>query len=295
MRSTAAGLITVISAVAAQANEASTSTSGEAELLAQMQAASERPVGNLNLLNTGPVPNALAATMPRLMRASTPAAFELLAEAAATRHGIGIDFFKRLIQQESNYNPNAISRAGAQGIAQFMPGTAVMMGLDDPFDPGKALPKSAELLALLHRRLGNQGLAAAAYNAGEGRVRAWLSGQGGLPLETRNYVRAITGRDAYEWAAAGLAATSMPVPLTPNRAPAFTHLSGRISSEWAFALTIRPRANGSATVAAAAPPSGREHAQASLRADRRAARPANGETSLCESMRSTGCIVAAVY
>ncbi|KQP04860.1 hypothetical protein ASF28_18690 [Methylobacterium sp. Leaf99] len=222
-------------------------------------------------------------------------ALEPLAEAAAQQHGVAIDFFKRLIRQESGYNRYAVSFAGAQGIAQFMPGTAAMMGLDDPFDPAKALPKSAELLALLHRRLGNQGLAAAAYNAGEGRVRAWLSGQGGLPLETRNYVRAITGRDAHEWAPAGLAAALMPGPLAPSRAPAFTGLSARMSPEWAFALTILPRASGPASLAAAAPARRPAAAQASMRAERRGARPPSGESSLCESMRSTGCIVAAVY
>ncbi|WP_443189734.1 lytic transglycosylase domain-containing protein [Methylobacterium sp. Leaf99] len=221
--------------------------------------------------------------------------FEPLAEAAASRYGVGIDFFKRLIRQESGYNPNAVSRAGAQGIAQFMPGTAAMMGLDDPFDPAKALPKSAELLAALHRRFGNQGLAAAAYNAGEGRVRAWLSGQSGLPLETRNYVRAITGRDAHEWAPAGLTATLMPGSLASNRAPAFTGLSGRISPEWAFTLKILPRANGQVPFTKTSNTSVSKTAQASTALRQTVLRPLSGESALCESMRSTGCIVAAVY
>jgi hypothetical protein len=80
-----------------------------------------------------------------------------------------------------------------------MPGTARMRGLDDPFDPFAAIAKSAELLRDLNREFGNLGLAAAAYNAGPGRVRAWLGGRRGLPGETRAYVRIVTGRAAEEW------------------------------------------------------------------------------------------------
>ena len=82
-----------------------------------------------------------------------------------------------------------------------MPGTASDRGLFDLFDPVAALPKSAEFLAELHAEFGNLGLAAAAYNAGPQRVRDWIAGRGGLPAETRNYVIAITGRSADEWAA----------------------------------------------------------------------------------------------
>src|SRR5437870_3050543 len=81
----------------------------------------------------------------------------------------------------------------AQGIAQFMPGTAAERRLLDPFDPVQALPKSAEFLRELREQLGNLGLAAAAYNAGPQRVRDWLSGARPLPAETHNYVLAVTG------------------------------------------------------------------------------------------------------
>lgn len=121
-------------------------------------------------------------------------------EGAAATHRIPIDFFTRLIWQESSFRPGVVSRAGAQGAAQFMPGTAAERGLADPFDPEQAIPKSAELLRDLRQRFGNLGLAAAAYNGGPARVEAWLEGRGGLPGETRNYVSAITGRTADEWA-----------------------------------------------------------------------------------------------
>ena len=106
--------------------------------------------------------------------------------------------FVRLIWKESRFNPRAVSPKGAQGIAQFMPGTADERGLDDPFEPKQAIVHSASLLADLRREFGNFGLAAAAYNAGAERVRSWLGG-GGLPYETRDYVQFITGRAAEEW------------------------------------------------------------------------------------------------
>jgi hypothetical protein len=107
--------------------------------------------------------------------------------------------FVRLIWRESRFNPNAVSYKGAQGIAQFMPGTAEDRGLDDPFEPKSAIAHSASLLADLNREFGNFGLAAAAYNAGAERVRKWLSGSGSLPWETQAYVVFVTGRAAEEW------------------------------------------------------------------------------------------------
>jgi Transglycosylase SLT domain len=120
--------------------------------------------------------------------------------AVAAHHELPADFFIRLIWQESRFNPNAVSFKGAQGVAQFMPGTARMRGLEDPFDPTQAIPKSAELLRDLNREFGNLGLAAAAYNAGSGRVHDWLGGRKPLPGETIAYVRRVTGRSADDWA-----------------------------------------------------------------------------------------------
>jgi hypothetical protein len=120
-------------------------------------------------------------------------------EAAAGLHGLPVAFLTRLIWRESSFRASVTSPAGAQGIAQFMPGTARERGLQDPFDPEQAIPAAASLLADLQKRFGNLGLAAAAYNGGPARVEAWLKGQGSLPLETEFYVRWITGRDADEW------------------------------------------------------------------------------------------------
>ena len=111
----------------------------------------------------------------------------------------GLVFLTRLIWQESNFRSNVSSPAGAQGVAQFMPGTAGERGLVDPFDPEAAIPKNASLLTELRQRFGNLGLAAAAYNAGPARVAKWLAEGGELPLETQNYVSTITRHPIDEW------------------------------------------------------------------------------------------------
>ncbi|QDW38312.1 lytic transglycosylase domain-containing protein [Bradyrhizobium sp. KBS0727] len=132
----------------------------------------------------------------------------LMIESAARAASLPLEFFARVIWQESRFQPDAVgpvtrSGARAQGIAQFMPGTASERRLLDPFDPVQALPKSAEFLGELRSQFGNLGLAAAAYNAGPRRVQEWLAGSGPMPQETRNYVSAITGSTVEDWREAG--------------------------------------------------------------------------------------------
>ncbi|MEM6680377.1 MAG: lytic transglycosylase domain-containing protein [Pseudomonadota bacterium] len=119
-----------------------------------------------------------------------------LIKAAATEHGLDPAYFARLIWKESRFDAKALSPKGAQGIAQFMPGTAKLVGLKDPWDPTQAIPASAAHLADLRDELGNWGLAAAGYNAGSGRVWRWLRGRSRLPGETLDYVYSITGEPA---------------------------------------------------------------------------------------------------
>ncbi|MDM9646512.1 lytic transglycosylase domain-containing protein [Rhizobium sp. S163] len=119
-------------------------------------------------------------------------------ERTASEHDLPPDFFARLIWRESRFRPDALSYKGAQGIAQFMPGTAKLRGLQDSYDVLEALQKSAEYLDELRDRFGNLGLAAAAYNAGENGLSNFLNG-GGLPTETRSYVMAITAHSVEEW------------------------------------------------------------------------------------------------
>ncbi|MGX1741235.1 lytic transglycosylase domain-containing protein [Bosea sp. NPDC055353] len=128
-----------------------------------------------------------------------------LIDDAAKAQGVPAAFLTRLIFQESSFRAGVTSPAGAQGVAQFMPGTARERGLADPFDPEQAVPKAAHFLAELRDRFGNWGLAAAAYNGGPNRVAGWLAARKAgqarfLPGETENYVFAITGRTAEDWA-----------------------------------------------------------------------------------------------
>jgi soluble lytic murein transglycosylase-like protein len=129
-------------------------------------------------------------------------------EQDAAENDLPVEFFARVIWQESRFNALAVSRKGAQGIAQFMPATADYRGLVDPFDPIESLQNSARYLRDLKQQFGNLGLAAAAYNAGPGRVSAWLASHRPLPEETRNYVAIITGWTADEWASASPPKTS---------------------------------------------------------------------------------------
>jgi len=151
-----------------------------------------------------PVPSASEQTAPDPGTAvgHAPSADDICraVEQAAGENALPVEFFARVIWQESRFKAHAVSPKGAEGIAQFMPATADFRGLADPFDPVAALHKAADYLADLRKQFGNLGLAAAGYNAGPGRVGAWLAGQGGLPSETRNYVAVTTGRSADEWA-----------------------------------------------------------------------------------------------
>jgi hypothetical protein len=130
----------------------------------------------------------------------------LLVESAAKANGLPVEFFVRLIWQESRFRATAIgpsTRSGkhALGIAQFMPTTAAERNLFDPLNPIEALPKAAEFLKDLRGQFGNLGLAAAAYNAGPARVRAWMVGGASMPAQTRAYVEAVTGNSVDAWAA----------------------------------------------------------------------------------------------
>lgn len=145
----------------------------------------------------------------------------LMIESAARANELPLEFFARVIWQESRFQADAVgpvTRSGqrAQGIAQFMPGTASERGLLDPFNPVQALPKSAEFLSELRSQFGNLGLAAAAYNAGPRRVQDWLAGAGPMPQETRNYVFLITGSSVDEWAAAARNGKTLPRPSTSS-------------------------------------------------------------------------------
>lgn len=117
--------------------------------------------------------------------------YKPMAEAAARKHGIPVNLFNRLVQQESAWNPRAKSRVGAIGLAQLMPGTARYLRVN-PHDPKQNLDGGARYLKEQYAKFGSWRLALAAYNAGPGAVEKYS----GVPpyRETRNYVKKILGQ-----------------------------------------------------------------------------------------------------
>src|SRR5678815_2674614 len=126
-----------------------------------------------------------------------------LATQKAKQRGLDPDFVHRLITQESGWNPAALSKAGARGLMQLMPATAAGLGFTDIkalFDPATSIDAGTAYLHQLQQRYAGdpdqQFKMAAAYNAGPGRVsrnKPFSAIFAGLPAETRNYVRKVTG------------------------------------------------------------------------------------------------------
>ncbi len=119
---------------------------------------------------------------------TVPAAYVSTIEQAASANGIPSSLLAGLIQQESGFNPNAVSSAGAEGIAQFMPATAAGLGVE-PYDPTSAISGAAQMLGSYTRQFGSYADALAAYNAGSSAVERY----GGIPpyAETQAYVPAV--------------------------------------------------------------------------------------------------------
>jgi soluble lytic murein transglycosylase-like protein len=151
---------------------------------------SAAPTASISLASTGLT---TAATGASELPASVPYGGEIT--AAAKRHGLDPALLAGLIKQESGFNANARSGAGAQGLTQLMPGTAAGLGVTDPLDPAQSIEGGAKYLAQQLERFGGdvaRGLAA--YNAGPGAVERF----GGVPpyAETQDYVRAVQSNAA---------------------------------------------------------------------------------------------------
>lgn len=117
--------------------------------------------------------------------------WEPLIQKAASQYRLDADLLRRVMDAESNGNPNVVSPKGAQGLMQLMPATAQALGVKDPFDPEQNIEGGARYLRHLLDTFGDIRLALAAYNAGPGNVRKY-SGVPPFP-ETENYLRKILG------------------------------------------------------------------------------------------------------
>lgn len=134
--------------------------------------------------------------IPVAYQGANKSSYHDIARQAAIYYGLDPQLFLNQIQQESGFNPGAVSPAGALGIAQFMPATAASMGID-PWEPVQALYGAAKLMADLKAQFGgNYAMALAGYNAGPGAVQSAIYSGGNnwynyLPFETRNYIAVI--------------------------------------------------------------------------------------------------------
>lgn len=124
--------------------------------------------------------------------ANTPEEFRSMIREAAEKYQLPPELLDAVVKQESNYNPNAKSHKGAEGLMQIIPSTQKMLGVDDPYDPKQSIEGGARYLRMnLDRFQGDVRKALAAYNAGPGAVEKFK----GVPPypETEDYVTKILG------------------------------------------------------------------------------------------------------
>lgn len=199
----ATGRATAVPRAAEVTAAGSAGTGGTSSFAATLQQASSAFPGTAPL-GTG---ESLASSAAGVGRPSLPApagvpvggpdggALAPMIQAAAQRHGIDPQVFTNLVRQESGFDPEAGSSAGARGLCQLMPGTAAGLGVRDLTDPAQSLEGGATYLRQQLDRFGGDYVKAlAAYNAGPGAVER----HGGVPpyAETQHYVATILGRSA---------------------------------------------------------------------------------------------------
>ena len=188
---------------------------------AVQQAPGDAVASNANALAQGASDTSFAAALDAASQPNAPgaaqapagsaggAAYASLIDRAAARYNLDPALLHGLIQQESNFDPNARSSAGALGLTQLMPATAASLGVANPLDPAESVEGGARYLSEMMSQFGgNPTDALAAYNAGPGAVQKY----GGVPPypETQSYVSKVLGyADAYRQSAGGMSATGV--------------------------------------------------------------------------------------
>lgn len=162
--------------------------------------------------NTAPnLTNTASASFSDTMKSTGSQSLDDIFQRAAQKYDVPVSLLKAIGKAESNFNANAVSGAGAQGVMQLMPATAKSLGVTDSFDAEQNIMGGAKYIKqMLDRYDGNVKLALAAYNAGSGNVSKWLQDRNysddgktlkDIPYpETKKYVKKVTlVQKIYQW------------------------------------------------------------------------------------------------
>ena len=172
---------------AARAAAASASSTEEADFAASLNE-STKALSSGSTDSNGS--SASTQTTSSASTVSSPQDYEAYFKEASETYGVATSILKSIAKAESNFNPSAVSKAGAIGIMQLMPSTAASLGVSNSYDARENIMGGAKYISqLLSRYQGNISLALAAYNAGTGNVDKY----GGIPpfTETQNYVQKV--------------------------------------------------------------------------------------------------------